>query len=236
MADMEKGFEAAPTSARPPPAYQVGRRESQFTGLYEHFVNDNMRTFNNERPGAPVQAFDKIELPDRGRKLPSKKRLAIYCGVGCLFILGMILVGVFALGRRTEKEPPKPQAVIITQTATSTSTSSTPISVSISVSVSISTLTSTTTKHKTTTVATTAPIPPSIAAAASSFYGAWSSSVAARLASGQSIQSAALTKYPSITTLVTTATPPPETVVQTVIASAPTGTKNVLCDEDEWFC
>lgn len=235
MADLEKGFEASPTSVPPPPAYQAGARGSPFNGLYEHFVNDNMRDFS-ERRAVPVQAFDKFELPDRGRKFPSKKRLAIYVGIGCVFVLGMILVGIFGLNRHSEKDVPKAQAVTSTQTASPTSSSSTPINVSVLVSVSVSTLTSTTTKQKTTTVATTAPTPKSIVDAASSFYAAWSSSVAARIASGQSVQSAALTKYPSVTTLVTTATPPPETVVRTVVESAPTGTKNVLCDEDEWFC
>lgn len=242
MSDIEKGFEPAPNM--PPPSYHshAGNRTSNFQGPYEAFVNDNMRAMTGN-PGRPAQTFE-TELPKRDGRFPSKKRLAVYFAIGCLIALAMGLIAVFVLGRHGKNgragKDGKDASVEDVRTVTELATPTTSSSTSVSVSTTTTTTLSRTTKHHTTTVITTASIPQSIADAASSYYGAWSSSLAADLASGRSIESAALTRYPETTptptpstlTTVTTATPPPVTVVQTTTMS--NEGRAVFCRYDAW--
>ena len=252
MADFEK-TPTSHNSMSPAPADRAG--PGSFRGQYEGHVNDNMQGMHDV-PLGTVQAFDGVEEANAQRtsKLERKKRQAIYAGIALLIVIILTLVLVLVLGRqRGDKDGPEaekalPQAMTVTQTATASSTSSPSISVSVSVSMStsisthISMTTETETKTTIKTVATTAPTPRSILDAATSWIESVKSSISADLASGRSIESAALTKDPAsislpAKTFLTTTTPPPETVVETTMAPPPTtGTPNVLCPEDVWFC
>ena len=205
MSDMQKNM-ASPSM--PVQAHQTGRssRSSDFLPTYEQHVNDNMRQFGSTT--GPTEAFDRIVEPKPHRSLLQKKRAIVFIFVGVLVMLGAIIAGVTAwkVEHGGSELRQSAEVVIVTQTVAPTSSSSV----------------STTTVTKTTTAMTTAPIPKSIAEAASSYYGAMSSSIALRVSQAGDLLSAPLTD-PSTFTSVLVVTPSPTTTTTTLPMVTVTG-------------
>ena len=142
---------------------------ADFPPQYERFVNDNMRMFAKPTGQLGPQALDKIEDSKHYEKKRTWKTLLLGGVLLLLISLAAVTLGIVIDRMVDKKYSPEPT---VTKSATITTTST---------SMTIRAHTSVSTVFKTKTAS--ASIPTRVAAAASSYLGAESSSVESRMAS-----------------------------------------------------